>query len=145
MTLISDQNCVMGFDFGEARIGIAVTNQATSHTQPLATVNNKANGPDWQQITQLVTTWHPALFVVGKTGKASDTLQKKIALFAMQLQERYQCPVNFVEEAYTSTEAKYHLTEQRKLGLVGKNHTGKLDKIAAALILDTWLALKTSA
>lgn len=144
MTATTEQGCVMGIDFGERRIGVAVADRVTAHTQPLTTVSGKTERPDWQQIDRLIAAWQPTLFVVGRTGRTSSVVRKKITRFALQLKKRYNIPVNFVDEAYTSTAAKNYLTEQRRLGLARKKDGNGIDKIAAALILDTWLALDTA-
>lgn len=130
---------VMGFDYGDKRIGVAVANPQAAHAEPLTTVENKKGHTNWDAIACLIQTWQPSLFVIGITGDSDSGIHRKIINFARALEKRYLRPVAFAEEAYTSTEARHRLAELRKLGLAGKLHRGDIDKIAATLILETWL------
>ena len=129
----------MGFDYGAKRIGVAVADPQAAHAEPLTTVESKKGHADWDAITHLIQTWQPSLFVIGLTGDTDSGIHRKTITFARALEKRYLRPVAFAEEAYTSTEAKHRLAELRKLGLTGKLHKGDIDKIAATLILETWL------
>ena len=128
---------VLGFDFGVKRIGVAVANIEVGHVEPLMTLENHYCESFWKTLNTLVETWKPTRLIVGKT---DTVIEKQIMAFAQMLKKRYACPVEFSEEAYTSTEAKLILRELRVAGRSKKVEKGDLDKLAAALILKTWLS-----
>ncbi len=131
---------VMGFDFGQKRIGVAISSQTIA--QPLETIRNKNGVPDWERLDVLVHDWQPDLFVVGKAQKISHTLDKQCTAFCNTLYKRYDCATEMVCEDFSSLEANHYIAEQHRLGLRKKSQQGDTDRIAAALILDTWLALQ---
>ena len=68
-------------------------------------------------------------------------LSERASRFARRLQGRYNIDVHMVDERLTSREAKSMLQEQQRSGVrKGKmSDLTKIDHLAAALILQTWL------
>ncbi|HFD86530.1 MAG TPA: pre-16S rRNA-processing nuclease YqgF, partial [Gammaproteobacteria bacterium] len=66
---------------------------------------------------------------------------KPIRAFAAQLQKRYDMPVEFVNEAFTSFEAQDRLKQQRQRGRKKRVKKIEIDQQAAAVIVETWLEL----
>ncbi len=133
---------VLAFDFGKKRIGTALGNTLTATASPLETLS--CNYPDlpWSAIDELITSWAPTLLLLGlpqtDDGKPS-TLEKPIRHFAAQLQKRYDRPVEFVNEAFTSHEAEARLKRQRQQGRKQRVSKNEIDRLAAAVIVETWL------
>ena len=73
-------------------------------------------------------------------GTASE-LSERTHRFARRLQGRYNIDVQMVDERLTSREAKSMLQEEQRSGArKGKmSDLTKIDHLAAALILQTWL------
>lgn len=139
-----DPATVLGFDYGEKRIGIAVGQTLTSSARPLATVRVIGNRPDWDSIDRLMQSWRPTQIIVGlptKTDGSEHPLTPSIHRFADELQKRYDLKVSLVNEYLSSHEAA------KIANIAGRNATphsqeGKerLDRISAQVILETWLA-----
>ena len=55
---------LLAFDFGLARIGVAVGQTQTGTANPLETVSNTGDEA-WRRIQQLVSEWRPVAMVVG--------------------------------------------------------------------------------
>ena len=135
---------LLGFDFGIRRIGIAVGQTLTGSARPLATVRSQGEVPDWKAIAQLVSQWQPNLLVVGlpvnMDGSAHD-LAPTVQAFADELRTRFQLPVEFIDERLSSHEA-----QQIAVAMGGRKAPAsraakeQLDRIAAQVILETWLA-----
>src|SRR5690606_26179808 len=53
--------CVLGFDVGARRIGVAVGNTLSQTARPLAVVEVGDRGPDWARVDALVREWVPNL------------------------------------------------------------------------------------
>lgn len=130
---------LLGFDFGERRIGVATGQTITRSANPLTTLQAVDNHPDWIGIEKLITEWKPAALVVGipahLDGTASD-MSKKAERFCRQLEGRFHLPVHRINESLTSFEAEQHLREKKKSTQHNKQ---EIDRMAAAIILQSWL------
>lgn len=119
------------FDFGSKNIGAAVGQTITKTAQPLKTIRNRNNRPDWDDIGALIKTWVPDALIVGlplnmENGRQEMTYASE--RFMRQLHGRWLLPVYSAEERLSSFEAA-----QRAGG------TAELDPIAAQVILESWL------
>ena len=56
---------LLAFDFGLARIGVAVGETETGHAHPLAVIAEEANAARFAAIEKLLAEWKPAGLVVG--------------------------------------------------------------------------------
>lgn len=129
---------LIGFDFGERRIGIAVGETATGIASPLGAIEGEANEARFRAIERLVAEWRPAAFVVGLPRHADDSEHATAKLaqkFARRLEARYGLPVEFVDETLTSALAESHLRETR----TRRGRKADVDAVAAAMILQSFL------
>ena len=123
---------LMGFDYGERRIGVAVGQTITRSASPLAIIAVRDGRPEWEALSRLVDQYAPELMVVGVPSHADETphpLASRIERFCNQLRERYRLPVQTINERLSSHEA------QERMGAAGK----AIDALAAQVILETWL------
>jgi len=128
----------LGFDYGERRIGVAVGQTVTHTASPLATLAARDGQPDWTAVKRLVDDWRPDVLVVGwptTADGAPHALAEPIARFARRLEGRFGLKVEFVDERLSSHAAE----EFARDGRHGVDARG-IDALAAALILETWLA-----
>ena len=58
--------CVLGFDVGARRIGVAVGNTLSRTARAIAMVAARDDGPDWNAVAALVREWRPDRLVVGE-------------------------------------------------------------------------------
>jgi len=129
---------LLGFDFGERRIGVAVGETTTAIASPLTAIVAVANDARFEAIESLVREWRPAAFVVGRPSHADGSPHRVAALaskFARRLAARYDLPVFFVDETLTSVEAERSLRETRTRA----GRASDVDALAAALILQSYL------
>ena len=134
----------LGFDFGARRIGVAVGQTALGTARPLGAVANGGDGPDWRAIDALVAEWAPVGVVVGLPLTADGEEQPVAAHargFLRRLAARSALPGWTVDERYSSIEAGAALREARADGRRPRRAAkGELDALAAAVILERWLA-----
>lgn len=126
---------LLGFDFGDKRIGVAVGQSVTGTARALITLNSHCSRPDWEAISALIAQWQPAALVVGlplNVDGSEQPMSARARRFRNQLNGRYNLPVYLVDERYTSMEAEHQLKGQRSSGAA-------VDRVAAALILQAWL------
>jgi len=132
---------LLGFDFGQQRIGVAVGQQVTGTATAVCTVQSRDGKPDWDTISDLIREWQPDTLVVGLPLHA-DGEESEISLaarkFARQLEGRYRLPVHTMNE-YLSSQAARELQQQnRQAGKAG------IDAVAARIILQNWLETHTT-
>lgn len=132
---------VLGFDFGEHRIGVASGQSITRSANPITTLTSVNNKPDWEAIEKLILQWKPDALIVGLPfyldGSKSE-MTKKAEKFSRQLEGRFHLPVHTHNEALSSFEAEQFLQGKKK-----QHDKQDIDKIAAAIIVQSWLEQNT--
>jgi putative Holliday junction resolvase len=134
---------VLGFDVGARRIGVAVGSAFGHGARALAVVDVHGHGPDWNEIDRLRREWRPDGFVVGDpmTLDGGDQPIRKFArAFAGELRVRYALPVVMVDERASSIEAAQRFAADRAEGRRRRRDAAALDAVAAAVIIERWLA-----
>jgi len=134
---------VLGFDVGARRIGVAVGSGFGIGARALAVVDVHPSGPDWGEIERLRREWRPDGLVVGDPMSldGGDQPIRKIAqAFARELRVRTNLPVVMVDERSSSIEAAQRFAGERSEGRRRKRDAAALDAVAAAIIVERWLA-----
>lgn len=148
LTRTEHPEVVLGFDYGERRIGVAVGQMVTGTATPLATLRGTAEGLNWPAIDALVQVWKPEALVVGRPSaehQGAQAIKAAIAAFRRHLKARFGLPVYTVDEAYSSTEAYQRLKSQRRMENSNKRiDKREIDRMAAAILLQAWLASVSS-
>ena len=132
---------LLAFDFGLRRIGVAVGQDVTRSARPLETVANGDAGPDWARIGALIGEWRPDRLIVGMprhTDGSDSEIGSHVRRFIGGL-ERYELPVEAVDERYSSLEAGEILKARRAGGIGGRITKPMIDAAAATLIAERWL------
>lgn len=135
-----NQGTVLGFDFGAARIGVAVGEAELATAHPLTTITAVTNDERFIQIAALIKQWQPSALVVGLPTHANDRDDEATALcrrFGNRLHGRFHLPVYWVDERWTSVIAESLLSEAR---VFGKKRKQVLDQVAAQAILSTFFS-----
>jgi putative Holliday junction resolvase len=130
---------VLGFDFGEKRIGVAVGNTVTRTASALTTLHVASNAERLAAIEKLVQEWQPARFVVGQPRHrdgAPHEIARLAAKFGNRLRENFRIAVEYVDETTSSAEAAAQLAA---LGARGAKRDAVLDAAAARIILQRYL------
>lgn len=133
---------VLAIDFGERRIGLAVSDPTRTIATPLATLTRKAGKqPPWTELTRIAREQEAAEIVVGLPlglGGEEGAWATQVRGYGEELARRTKLPVHWVDERLTSVRAERGI---RALGLKRKDREDKarIDAAAAALILEGWL------
>jgi putative Holliday junction resolvase len=101
----SPELTVMAFDYGTKRIGVAVGNTLTQLGQPIKTIDEISSDAGFKIIEGLLKEWQPNLLIVGMPyhpDGAEHEMSARARRFGNQLQGRFQLPVEWVDERYTS-------------------------------------------
>lgn len=133
----------LGFDYGLARIGLAIGNRHTGLSRALGWAECPRSEVQWQALAKTIDSWNPDVLVVGKP-LALDGSVQAITLAAQQfadaLQQRFGLPVSQVDERLSSVAAAAELTAARRSGdKARRNRRGDDDSLAAAILVQQWL------
>ncbi|MFP3553234.1 Holliday junction resolvase RuvX [Paraburkholderia sp. SIMBA_049] len=126
---------LLAFDYGEKRIGVAVGNSLTRSARPLAVLQNRNREYRFEAVGKLIDEWKPDALVVGLPMHPDGTPHERTQLakrFGNQLNGRFNLPVTWVDERYSSVEAKAGIRN-------GSRQAGMLDAEAACIILQQYL------
>lgn len=134
---------IMALDLGKIRTGVAVSDPELKIAHPLRVVPTQEVLRKAPSFKRLFEDYSVERFIVGlplsldgkEHAQAAYTRNK-----AKLLEELYGVPVEFVDERLSSVEAKNVL---RQMGYSEKEMRGKTDKIAASILLQTWLDSKS--
>ncbi len=140
---IKRDSTVLGFDVGARRIGVAVGSAFGHHARALAVIDVHANGPDWGAIDKLRKEWRPDGLVVGDPmtlDGGDQPIRQRAREFARTLRARYALPVVMVDERTSSIEAAQRFAADRAEGRKRRRDAAALDAVAAAVIVERWLA-----
>lgn len=130
---------LLAFDVGSRLIGVALGNRLTASARALVAVA----GGDWPRIDALVAEWRPDRFVVGLPlglDGGEQPMTRVAREFARALERRHARPVDLVDERHSSREAARRFAERRASGTAKRKHAADIDALAAAVILERWLA-----
>lgn len=131
---------LMAFDFGTARIGVAVGQRLTGTAEPLKPIKAKDGIPNWEELAQLIQQWQPDAFVVGLPLNMDGTTSEmslRAKKFANRLEGRYHRAAFTHDERLSSFEAKGRVIAQGGSRDFGKH---SVDGLAAQIILESWMA-----
>lgn len=134
---------VLGFDVGSRRIGVAVGSGFGTGARAIAVVAVHAGSPDWIEIERLRREWRPDGLIVGDPmtiDGGDQPIRKAAQAFARELHARTQLPVVMVDERSSSVEAAQRFAGQRASGGKRRRDAAILDAVAAAIIVERWLA-----
>ncbi|MEI5996849.1 Holliday junction resolvase RuvX [Paraburkholderia bengalensis] len=126
---------LLAFDYGEKRIGVAVGNSLTRSARPLVVVQNRSREYRFEAVGKLIDEWKPDALVVGLPMHPDGTPHERTQLakrFGNQLNGRFNLPVSWVDERYSSVEAEAGIR-------AGSRQAGMLDAEAASIILQQYL------
>lgn len=132
---------VVGIDLGTKRIGIAVTDDLRMTVRPLAVIEARGPKADARSVRALIAGLGATLLVVGlpllPSGDEGDSA-KRCRERGADLARRLALPLEFVDESDTSLEAERILKERGRRKSGGPE--SQVDALAAALLLESWLA-----
>ncbi len=132
------QHPVLGIDHGEARIGIAITDPVGIMAHPLETIQVKTTDPI-ERIMALVKQRQVKQLVLGlplRMDGSEGTAAEKIRAFGVELAEKIDLPLHYMDESLTTVAAAEKL---HQAGKNAKKQKSIIDQAAAVEILTNWL------
>lgn len=129
----------LALDIGEVRVGIAISDPKGQVASPICVLPAAEVQAHAASFRRVLEDWEPELLLCGLpltlAGEEGPQAQR-IRAFAVQVAEASGLPLEYCDERLTSREAKQVL---RRQGLDERSMRGKVDMVAASLMLQAWL------
>ncbi len=129
---------ILGLDVGDVRIGLALSDEMRLIATPHSVYTRVGWGPDVKHIRKVYEESKAVLIVSGLPRNMDGTVgfqAEKVMAFIDKLKEA-GLPVEFQDERLSTVSAHQALIEG---GVRRDGRKGSVDKVAAALILQTYL------
>lgn len=136
---------ILGIDFGDARVGVAVSDIMGWTAQGVGTLKNRGTEKLLSEFESILTQYNPEKIVIGMPKNMDGTLGFRADAtreFAENLKKIYSGEIIFWDERLTTVGAARFLNETNTRGKSRKN---VIDTVSACLILEGYLnSLKNS-
>jgi len=130
---------IIGLDYGDSRIGVAVSDRLGMTAQPVGALSEKTWSQQLEKLAQIVAEYDAECFVIGMPRNINGSIGPRGEVtrkFSQLLKERFGLPVYEWDERLTSVAAHRALSEGQVRGTKKK---GKVDMLAAVFILQGYL------
>ncbi len=135
---------ILGFDVGDRRIGLAISDPLGYTAQPLFTLHRAGHKADLKSVARVLRKHGVREAVVGNplymSGDQSPQATKAQA-FAEELRTEFGITVHLWDERLTTTQAHRHLDDA---GHAAIGRKGIIDQVAAVLILQSFLEARAN-
>jgi putative Holliday junction resolvase len=129
----------LGIDYGDVRIGIAVSDLMGWTAQGVETIHRKSEEQDLARIGELIREYDVDRIVLGFPKNMNNTIGPRGEIsqqFAETLKERFGLPVTLWDERLSTMAAERMLVSA---DVSRKKRKQVIDKMAAAIILQNYL------
>jgi putative Holliday junction resolvase len=129
----------LGLDIGEKRIGVAVSDPIGKVATPLTVLDAPALAGDPSPLLRLIADYEVDLVVVGlpiSLDGAEGPQAERVRATAERLSERIGVRLTYHDERLSTAEARRVMTTS---GVSQREQRGTVDKVAAALFLQSYL------
>ncbi|MGF7045953.1 putative Holliday junction resolvase [Paenibacillus sp. DS2015] len=134
---------IMGLDYGDRRIGVAVSDAFGWTAQGLEVIERRREGAEFDRIAEIVREREVSEIVVGLPKNMDGTVgfRGQICIdFADKLKELLSLPIHLRDERLTTVSAEKTLIEA---DVSRKKRKKVVDMMAASLILQNYLDSKS--
>lgn len=131
----------LAFDFGDVRIGVAVSDQDSILATPVVTLLARSQDL-WDRIFDLLAEYEPVHVYIGRpvhlSGNESESTTKA-ELFASEFRDRFDIEVTMIDERLSTVSAQRSM---REAGRTARDSKSAIDQAAAVAILEMALDLE---
>ena len=130
---------ILGIDYGDSRVGIAVSDELGFMAQGVGTIKNKGMANLINELSQIIAQYNPEKIVVGLPKNMDGSIGfrgEATYKFTEELKKIYDKEIIFWDERLTTVGAERFLNETNTRGKKRKN---VIDTVAACLILEGYL------
>jgi len=132
----------IGIDYGDVRVGVAVSDPEAILVSPLITLKN--NDDLLANIKSLITENEALYIALGSPlhlSGSESSKSKAVAEFAQELQSQITVPIHLIDERLSTKNAQHQM---RDVGIDTKDSKDIIDQLAAVNILNQAIMLEKS-
>ena len=136
---INTAQTLIGLDFGDKTIGVAISDKTKTIASPIITIKRKGILKDIEKIVSIYNEYNAGGVILGlplNLDGNENVRTEKVREFAKQLEKNQNIKTAFYDERY-STDVIYK--ELRKNGLSSSKIKKKINQLAASYILQGYL------
>ena len=133
---------ILGIDYGDSRVGVAVSDPLGITAQGVKTLKNKNIKKHLSELSLIIEEYHPEKIVIGMPKNMDGTKGFRAEAtykFAENLKTIYNGEIDYMDERLTTVSATRILNETNTRGQDRKN---VLDTVSACFILENYLNSK---
>lgn len=130
---------ILGIDYGDKNIGLAVSDELSITAHPLKSYKAKNKNEDMKFFKDLIKKYHTTKIVIGlplRMNGSEGSRVEKTKKFASWLKKSLDIPIIYWDERLTTKQASQIMREK---GLSNKKKKEQVDQISAVLILSSYL------
>ena len=130
---------ILAVDYGEKRIGLAVSDELGITASPLTTLMHRSDEETVRHIAQLASKLKVAQIVIGlprRTDEREGEMERRVKAFAEKLRQAVSVPVVLFDERFTTRIAEQVLLEA---DLSRRKRKQVRDRLAAVILLLSYL------
>ncbi len=130
---------ILGLDYGEKRVGVAVSDPLRITAQPVKTIQYKSENILWREVDQLFHEFQIELVVLGlplHMNGSEGISALKVKKFAQKINDLYKVKVKYWDERLTSLAAEKTI---QKMGKQPSHYKEKIDMLSAVMILQGFM------
>tara|TARA_Y100000590_G_scaffold388718_1_gene463279 strand:+ start:858 stop:1280 length:423 start_codon:yes stop_codon:yes gene_type:complete len=138
---------ILGIDFGEKRIGLAISDPLGILATPIETLDSSEMDLVIPKLAETISDHTVTKIVVGipwtLSGKSGPQTKKTFEFISL-ISDTFEIPIKQIDERFTSLQAekKLRLVDKRSRKKQKKIPKGLIDSVSAAIILQTYLDTK---
>tara|TARA_B100000029_G_scaffold396184_1_gene394200 strand:- start:18159 stop:18581 length:423 start_codon:yes stop_codon:yes gene_type:complete len=138
---------ILGIDFGEKRIGLAISDPLGILATPIETLDSSEMDLVIPKLAETISDHAVTKIVVGipwtLSGKSGPQTKKTFEFISL-ISDTFEIPIKQIDERFTSLQAekKLRLVDKRSRKKQKKIPKGLIDSVSAAIILQTYLDTK---
>lgn len=133
---------ILGIDYGDARVGVAVTDPLGITAQGVCTIRNKGSKKLITELRNVINEYSPEEIVVGLPKNMDGTEGFRVDetyKFIESLKTIYSGTIELIDERLTTVGASRYLDSTNTRGQKRKD---VIDTVAACLILESYMMKK---
>lgn len=136
---MSNSGRILSIDYGEKRVGLAITDPLAITARGFQTLINKDRAGLLKTLIEIINSNEIKKIVIGIPYSLDDSIGPmavRVRKFGEELSTKTDVEIEEWPEEFSTEDAK---TELRKLNVEFRKDKGKVDMMAAALILRSYL------
>lgn len=130
---------ILAIDYGDSRVGLAISDPLGITAQGIKTVHNKGKKHLLDEISLVLSEYSPEKIVVGLPKNMDGTLgfrAEETYKFVENLKTIFDKEIEYLDERLTTVNASRILNETNTRG---KKRKGVIDTVSACMILESYL------